>query len=227
MTCLRWVLSAVCCLAGVVASAQETRELFNGKDLTGWVAEGVKDYKDADGRTLPIWTAEDGKIVCAGRGFGFLRYAVKPFADFAWHVEYRLLPQLGRLGNSGLGIRTIAFDPLLSRETRPSLFGYEIQLLDDAGKPPSKGSTGSLYRYLAPRSNPVKAAPEWNAVDVECLGPVIRIHLNGELIQDVDQRTVPEIKNKPLQGYVCLQNHGTRAEFRNLRLREINKLPGK
>ena len=34
-----------------------------------------------------------------------------------------------------------------------------------------------------------------------------------------------EIKGKPLKGYVCLQNHGSRVDFRNIKLREI-KAPG-
>jgi hypothetical protein len=197
--------------------AQDVLDLFSGKDLDGWVAEGKKDYKDKDGQVKPVWCVEDGTLVCNGNGFGFLRYDKKVFSNFAFHVEYRMAPKC----NSGIGIRTAAFDPRLSRSTRPSFFCYEIQLLDDAGKPPSKYSSGSLYRYVAPRLNPVKPAGEWNGIDIECVGPRIRVTINGEEIIDVDQSKDPEIKNKPLEGYVCLQNHGGRIEFRNVRIREI------
>ena len=204
-------------LAGGVAEAQQDRPLFNGKDLDGWVAEGRADYKDETGRLRPVWSVQDGLLTCAGNGYGFLRYDKRVFSDFALHVEYRMAPRC----NSGIGIRTLPFDPKLSQETRPSYYGYEIQLLDDFGKPPDKHSSGSLYRYVAPRINAVKPALQWNAVDVECVGPRIRIQINGEEVINVDQRTVPEIKSKPLRGYVCLQNHGGNIEFRNLRIREI------
>lgn len=218
-----WALAcALAALGAAAAPAQEMRNLFNGKDLDGWVAEGRKEFKDKDGRVRPVWTVEDGLIHCAGNGFGFLRYDREVYRDFAFHVEYRMAPRC----NSGIGIRTIAFDPRLSRLTRPSFFGYEIQLLDDAGKRPDKHGSGSLYRYVAPRINAVKPAPEWNVVDIECVGPRIRIRINGEAIIDTDQSTIPEIKNKPLEGYVCLQNHGGEIAFRNIRIREI-KAPAK
>jgi 3-keto-disaccharide hydrolase len=123
--------------------------------------------------------------------------------------------------NSGIGIRTIPFDPKKNPATRPSYAAYEVQLLDDAGKPPNNKSSGSLYRYVAPSANPVKPAPEWNEIDIECVGPRIKITINGQKIIDVDQSKIDEIKNKPLKGYVCLQNHGGRIEFRNVRIREL------
>ena len=46
--------------------------------------------------------------------------------------------------------------------------------------------------------------------------------INGTRVQDVDQSTVPAIKDKPLTGYVSLQNHGGRIEFRNLQLQELD-----
>ena len=52
---------------------------------------------------------------------------------------------------------------------------------------------------MSPRpEQPVKEPGEWNAIDIECRGPRIKITLNGQLVQDVDQSTVEEIKNKPL-----------------------------
>ena len=45
--------------------------------------------------------------------------------------------------------------------------------------------------------------------------------LNSELIIDVDPQTIMELRQKPLEGCVCLQNHGGNIEFRELRAREI------
>src|SRR5688572_12558317 len=55
-------------LAGVAwlpaAPVPEFRDLFNGKDLTGWVNVNT----DPD-----TWKAKDGMIVCSGRPIGMMR----------------------------------------------------------------------------------------------------------------------------------------------------------
>ena len=190
--------------------------LFNGKNLDGWIAEGAKEYKDGD-KVKEVWSVKDGLLDCNGKGFGFLRYAKQEFADFHFHLEYRMAAKC----NSGVGIRTPAFDPKQSTATRPSFASYEIQLIDDFGKPPTKYSNASLYRYVAPSSNPQKAPGEWNILDIECVGPKIRIQLNGEKIIDFDQSTDEKLKKNPLKGYLCVQNHGGKIAFRNLWVREI------
>lgn len=206
-----------------VARADEI-VLFDGKSLDGWVAEGAKTVKAGD-KQVPVWTVKDGMIACAGGGFGFLRYEKKPFADFAFHVEYRFAPPSGpkgRRGNSGIGIRTVPFDPRESVKTRPSFAAYEIQLLDDADRKPDRHSTGSLYRYVAPSEQAAKPAPEWNSLDVECVGPRIRITLNGKKIIDLDQTKMKELRDKPLKGYLSLQDHGSRIDFRNIKVRDLS-----
>jgi hypothetical protein len=223
-----WITALLLFVAPLPAlAADEVLKLFNGKDLTGWEAEGDKEYKDTDGQMKPVWIVQDGNIVCTvnnHRSFGFLRYSAREFDDFLWHLDYRMVAKSNpkdRACNSGVGIRTRPFDPRKSVETRPSYYSYEIQLMDDAGAKPSKGSTCSLYRYVAPSANASRPAGEWNTLEIECIGPRIRITHNGQKVIDVDQSTIAEIKNKPLKGFLCLQNHGSKIEFRNLWVREI------
>jgi hypothetical protein len=215
------------------ARADEFRDLFDGKSLGGWVVDGPA--KDKEGK--PIWSLRDGMIVASGKAFGFLRYDRQKFGDFALRVEYRFTPAKTKKesGNSGLGIRTGVFDAKKSIQTRASFAAYEIQLLDDAGKPADIHGSGSLYRYAAPTANPVKPAPEWNTVEVECVGPRIKVTMNGKLILDVDQTSladlkdrpadVPAPKDKPLTGYVAVQSHSGQVEFRKVQIREITR-PG-
>ncbi len=188
-------------------------EMFNGKDLTGWDAAGGTKYKDG-GEEKPVWTVRDGMICCAGKGYGFLTYD-KELRDFVIHVEYRM----SKGCNSGLGIRGKKYNG--KRNTRASTSGYEMQIIDDAGRKPGNHSSGSLYRYVAPKENATLPAGEWNVVEIECRGPKIRITMNGKLIHDVDQSQNDKIKKKPLQGYFSMQNHGRKIEFRNLRLKEL------
>src|SRR5947209_19669091 len=134
MSQLSWALLALLTLPGAPATQGRVGlPLFNGRDLSGWVAEGKTMFSDK-GLYRAVWYAEDGHLVCAGNGYGFLRYGEREFTDFVLHVEYRMAPRC----NSGIGIRTVPFDPKRSAATRPSYASYEIQLLDDAGKKPDK-----------------------------------------------------------------------------------------
>jgi hypothetical protein len=209
-------------------SADDFHDLFDGKSLDGWVVDGPTMGKT--GRMM--WSVEDGRIVCLGEGFGFLRYDRRQFSDFTLRVEYRFSPMQGAnpQGNSGLGIRTGRFDPERSRETRPSYAAYEVQLLDDAGSAPSAHGTGSLYRYRSPTANPARPALVWNTIEVECTGPRITVRLNGQTVLEADQSEladvktrpagVPPPKDKPRRGYIALQSHSGRVEFRQVQIRE-------
>lgn len=204
-------------------AADAARPLFDGKSLSGWKAEGAKTFKDG-ARQSPVWVVEDGLLRCKAKaGFGFLRYEKEKFSDFALHLEYRFHKGGKKPGNSGIGIRTVEFDPKRSTATRPSYAAYEVQLLDDAGKKPDRHSTGSLYRYVAPSASANKPAPEWNSIDIECKGPLIRITLNGKKVLDVDQTKASQIKNKPLSGYISLQCHGSPIDFRNITIRPLSR----
>lgn len=212
------------CLLRCIPAAEPLaawQELFNGKDLRGWVAEGSKEFSAGSvNTTIPVWTVNEGLLTCAGSGFGFLRYD-RELTDFCLRVEFRM----GGGCNSGIGIRHAKYDERQSTATRPSYSGYEIQLLDSAGQPPDDHGTGSLYRYVAPRSNPIKPAGEWNVIEIECRGPRIKIVLNDQLIQDVNQSAVAAIKEKSLKGFISLQNHGKLIDFRKVQLQELVTVP--
>lgn len=210
-----------------LGAEQGFEDLFDGRSLDGWVAESdAGSATHPDGR--PVWRADSGEIVCDGLGFGFLRFAREAFADFTLRLEFRLDARPdGKPCNSGIGLRTGAFDPLRSRATRPSIAGYELQLLSDAGSAPSTHSCGSLYRYLAPRESAVRPAGEWNELEVSMIGTRIRVAMNGRLLHDTDQEAHAALRTKPLSGHVALQNHGGPARFRRIRLRrERAPVPG-
>jgi len=218
------VVSVHVMLATGLAMATEKDEkrfepIFNGENLDGWVVEGwAPGGPDAYPKRQEkdqIWYAKEGMLVCKGGTYGFLRYD-KKLSDFILRLEYRLSPDC----NSGVGLRAGPFrqgDKLVA----PSRGGYEMQILADHGKKPGKGSSGSLYRYLAPSENATRPSGEWNQLEIECRGPRIRITLNGKLIQDVDQTKHKSLREKPLSGYISLQDHRCFIEYRNIRLKEL------
>ncbi len=226
------MFASLTALLTLVSSAagpdDEFRDLFDGKSLEGWLVEGPAKNKAGQ----MMWSVIDGRIACLGEGFGFLRYDRRQFSDFTLRVEYRFIPASGAKtqANSGIGIRTCRFDPAQSRETRPSYAAFEVQLLDDAGSSPSAHGTGSLYRYKSPSANPARPAPEWNTIELVCAGPRITVRLNSRLILEADQSELPDVKSKPAaapapkdkprNGYIALQSHSGRVQFRKVQIRE-------
>ena len=198
------------------ASSEKGVRLFANDSLEGWVEEqhGFFAKKHPNAKT---WTAEKGIVACDGSlgNCGFLRYD-KKIADFTLRLEYRM----SKGCNSGVCFRSPQPYNGVPDETIPSRIGYEFQIMDDAGSPPTKTSTGSFYGLAAPIENAAKPAGEWNTLEITCRGPKIRATLNGRVVQDLDQTEVEATKDRPRAGYLLLQNHGHQCEFREIWLKE-------
>ena len=186
--------------------------LFDGKTLNGW--------KLVHGRG-PGYVVQDGTIVCPEDGGGNL-FTEKEYANFVVRFEFKMAPG----GNNGLGIRA----PL---EGDAAYAGMELQILDDQherykGKIKSEQHHGSIYDVIPARTGYLKPAGEWNEEEVTANGSRIRIKLNGVIIIDADLDTVqepkvlakhPGLRNKT--GHLGFLGHGTRVEFRNIRLKQL------
>ena len=203
-------------------SAEENRprsddclvDILPDGNMDDWVMDG-QTHRDEE-KTVPVWTYQDGVLRCNGKGYGFLRYK-KELRDFTFHVEFLMLDSRC---NSGICIRHV---PYKKGGARPSSSGYELQIRSDAGKKTRTKSSASLYRYVAPKVNAIKRPGEWNVIDITCRGPMIHVVLNGQVIHNFDQRSLEATKEKPLCGYISLQNHGKKIHFRNVRLKEYPK----
>lgn len=69
------------------------RDLFNGKDLSGWV----------DVNTSPeTWSVKDGFLVCQGSPIGVMR-SEKQFENFILHIEWRHIAAV-ELADDGDGV---------------------------------------------------------------------------------------------------------------------------
>lgn len=191
------------------------RLLFDGKTLQGWAAT-----RHPDG-----WLVQDGHLVCKGENNGYL-YTLDQFENFILQVEYRTAPKV----NSGIFFRwTDLRDPVNT--------GLEMQILDtyDEEKT-SKHSSGALYDLVAPSSNAVRQAGEWNQATITCDRNRIRLALNGTVVveADIDQwaavgKNPDGSDNKfkyawrdhPRSGHIGLQDHGGYVEFRNIKVVSI------
>lgn len=183
--------------------------LFNGMDLEGWQIIGTPD----------TWGVEDGILYTDGDGSGWLSTENR-YDNFVIELEYRVPGG----GNSGLFLRS-------PREGNPAYEGLEIQILDDyadqyADLKPWQ-FTGSIYFEEAASKRVTKPAGEWQSLKVRAEGPEIQVTLNGELI--VNTTLINYMNNVPnhpgllkRSGFIGLQNHGDRVEFRNINIREID-----
>jgi hypothetical protein len=192
--------------ASLTAAEPKTEEgftpLFNGKDLSGWVLMG-----DAKG-----WNVADGVIHSdAGNNGQWLR-SEKEYGDFVLKLEWKVSAG----GNSGVFIRA-------KKEDAPWVTGYEIQISNP--KQDESHCTGSLYSYVPVKKRPDESAGKWHTFEITCRGSKIRIVSDDVECIDYDQATGEKTKDKPLKGFIGLQDAhapaGNTIEYRNIRIKEL------
>lgn len=173
----------------------DRRQLFNGRDLTGWEHVGPGGFR-----------VEDGCLRSEG-GMGLLWYTEEKLGDCHLRVVYRT----SRIeDNSGVFIRIADRppDPWFAVHN-----GYEVQIWAPADE---WHRSGVIYSMTRSEHRPDKAPGEWNTLDIEMDGETVRVRLNGVLVTDFDpsqpvpprQRDYePERGPRPSHGYAGLQNH--------------------
>ena len=178
--------------------------LYDGLDLAGWHEMGQQD-----------WHAENDILWTEGKG-GWLR-SDQRFADFVLRLEYRL----AKFAVSGVFLRS-------AEQGDPAFTGMEIALLDDAGQLTDLHSTGSVYGAVIPLYSVGRKAGEWNQLEISCIGRHLTVYLNGNRIHkiDVDDPAFVFSEKRPLsrvpnQGYIGLESHTSRVDFRSLRIQVI------
>lgn len=188
--------------------------LFNGKDLTGWKTEG--NWIVGEDGLLEIQPMK-GKN--GWKRYKDYLYTTKQYKNYVLSLEYKL----PKNGNSGLHFR-IADPGDDWDQIDPVAKGIECQILDSFGKPDDKMSHhdhGGIIRTQAASKNMSKPAGEWNKMVLTCNGQNIIVVLNGEEIINI-QQDQGAMKDRPLQGYIALQDHGQQSWFRNIKIKELN-----
>lgn len=181
-------------------TAEDAKNLFNGKDLTGWWGE------------LSLWHVENGELVgktdTGLKRNEFLK-STHSFGDFRLIVKMKLVPNKA---NSGIQFHSTQFH------------GHEMSGPQaDAGH----GWWGNLYgenfhnktlcKNAAGEEKSVNAE-EWNTYEILSVGTKVRLAMNGKLCVDI------EVADIPTTGIFGLQIHAggpTEVRFKDFDL-ELN-----
>ena len=180
------------------------------------LANGLADWQQIDSRE-GNWKFEDGILYTAGGGGGWLS-TVREYDNFKLELDFCVPPG----GNSGVFVRA-------PHQGNPAYQGMEIQVLDDyaeqyASLRPTQ-YTGSIYDVQAPSKRVSRQANEWQKMVIVCDGPRVQISLNGTVIVDTDvNKYTDKLARHPglerSKGYIGLQDHGQRIEYRNIKITE-------
>ena len=179
----------------------EAIALYDGESLAGWKAIG-------DARYLP---EADGILGETGGGGHSFLVSERSYGDFMLDVDVR--PEAR--GNSGIQVRSHIRDT-------GRLFGYQIEIdsserawsggLYDEGR---RGWLDNLADNEAGRA--AFRFGEWNHYRIECLGPWIRVWVNGIPTADY-------LDHLDMEGAFALQVHSgqdTRVHWGGLKLRDL------
>jgi hypothetical protein len=164
--------------------------LTNGRDLAGWVPRTAQH--------LGCWRVQGAVLAATPPCVDLVTEAV--FRDFRLHAELKFPPG----SNSGLYLRG----------------RYEVQIQDDADKALDSLRMGGIYGFIAPSVAAARAAGEWQTLDVELVGRLVTVVLNGTTL--IDAQEIPGITGGALDsdegapGPIMLQGDHGPIEFRNL-----------
>ena len=172
-------------------------ELFNGKDLTGW--------KALNSSAEMKWTYENGILRNAPPTTDLI--SDRTFWNFELHVDFRIIEH----SNSGIGLRG----------------RYEIQILEDYGKPVNTHGAAALYSRVAPSVNASKPAGEWQSYDIRLVGRTLTVVHNGiKVLDKVEVEGLTAIANNADEGEpgpFILQGDHSYVEIKSFRVTPLTK----
>lgn len=177
-------------------------ELFNGKNLEGWINHGNEK-----------WYVDQGELICESgpkAEYGYLS-TVNFYDDFELSVEFKQESN----GNSGIFFRSTLDGIKIS--------GWQVEVA-----PPGKHSGGIYESYgrgwlIKPEAEKEKVLKmgEWNTMKIKVVGPLVTTWLNGVEMIGITDKKIGEG-----EGAIVLQIHSggdIKVHWRNIKIKKIEK----
>jgi len=208
---------------------EKTVSLFNGKDLTGWLADIPKADKEPS--LAPSFIVRNGCLVSLGEPRGHL-ITTESYKNYHLVVEYRFP---GEPGNCGVLVHVSKL------RVRGNMFpqSLEVQMMhQDAGdfwcieenirvpdmeqrRPREEGqkwgvSGTDARRILNLTDGSEKPLGEWNRMEIQCQGNQIQVRVNGVVVNHGFDCTASG-------GKIAIQAEGSEVEIRKIELTPFAK----
>ena len=151
------------------------------------------------------------------------------FENFDLKLEWKVDTN----GNSGIMFYVVED----TAHRRPYWTGPEMQVLDNNGHPDAKIAkhrAGDLYDLISSSKETVKPALEWNQAEIKAVNGKLDFYLNGENIVSTTMwdenwnKMIAGSKFKQWPGFgtfkkgrICLQDHGDKVWFRNIKIKKM------
>ena len=178
----------------------QSKQLFNGKDLTGWTVHGTEK-----------WYVDKGELICESgpdKQYGYLSTNTD-YKDFELNLQFKLEAN----GNSGVFIRS-DIDGL-------KINGWQVEVA------PPGSNTGGIYEsygrgwLIKPGDQEQKALkPDgWNKMRIIAKGDKITTWLNGKQMVALDDQKIGAA-----DGFIALQIHdggGIKVRWKNITIKEL------
>ena len=172
------------------------------------------------------WKIDNGTLMFDGSGGGDI-ITKKQYKNFELTLEWKV----SEGANSGIMYRVSTGD------NAPYFSGPEYQVLDDDkhrdGKNPMT-SAGSIYAMYKPLNKSLKKVGDWNSAKIVLNGNKLEHWLNGQKVahaeigsDDWNKRIAAskfktwEKFGKNATGHICLQDHGDKVWYRNIKIKNL------
>lgn len=204
--------------------AKGWRLLFDGNSMKGW-----RTYQNKKSNS---WSVKQGVLYCKGSASdkSDLRsdiITIDKFENFELSIDWKISPK----GNSGILY-------MVNEDNKTSyLSGPEYQIIDDVNFPEKLEDwqkTGANYAMdPAPTAAPSPVG-QWNYTRIIVNKNHVEHWLNGKKIVEYELYSDKWKKEKSIgkwkdasgygltkKGYIALQDHGSEAWFRNIKIRQL------
>ncbi len=211
------------------ANAQEAKELFNGKDLTGWKGN------------LELWSVQNGcitGITTAEKPLKFNTFLIwdgGKVSNFELEFDY----QIGAEGNSGVQYRSKVIDDKdfivggyqadIDASMQFAGINYEERgrgilaqrgqrvTIDRDGK-----KTEETFGKAAELGKEIHSG-EWNHYKLTANGTKLSHMINGKLMSEVIDSQIGKAAEDGVLAFQIHQGPPMKIQFKNIRLKEIAK----
>jgi hypothetical protein len=183
-------------------------QLFNGKNLDGWVP-----HMGPDPFPERAWEVFEGALIARGTPNGYLRTA-KAYEDFILEMDCQASQPFDLKKGTWAG--DWVFQVPVPAPPWKKLSGQLLQIA-----PGGKGVFHSINRPDAVNLQEIdfrSFKSDWNRLRVESIGNTLTLLLNGEKVAVIHD--YPSAK-----GYLAILSAGTGMRYKNIRIKELPATP--